>query len=88
MSEQAVFTGDLLDYTEWKMSFLGLSDLSNFLKNFRAASQHVAGVQILDNCHENQAQKVMVAPGNGHSLLGRNWLRHIQLDWRQVHRIK
>ena len=32
----------------------GLSDLSNFLKSCRAASQHVAGLQVLDNCHENQ----------------------------------
>ena len=30
---------------------------------------------------------LLVVPGNGPSLLGRSWLRHIQLDWREVNRI-
>ena len=32
----------------------GLSYLSNVLKSCRAASQHVAGLQVMDNNHENQ----------------------------------
>ena len=30
---------------------------------------------------------LLVVPGNGPSLLGRNWFKHIQLDWREVNRI-
>ena len=34
-----------------------------------------------------QCMSLLVVPGNGPSLLGCNWLRHIQLDWREVNRI-
>ena len=27
---------------------------------------------------------LVVVAGNGPSLLGRNWLRHIQLEWKQI----
>ena len=27
---------------------------------------------------------VIVTPGSGPSLLGRNWLRHIRLNWKQI----
>ena len=36
---------------------------------------------------QKQCMSLLVVPGNGPSLLGRNWLRHIQLDWREVNRI-
>ena len=36
---------------------------------------------------QKQCMSLLVVPGNGPSLLGRNWLRHIQLDRREVNRI-
>ena len=36
---------------------------------------------------QKECMSLLVVPGNGPSLLGRSWLQHIQLDWREVHRI-
>ena len=38
------------------------------------------------NVEYKEYMSLLVVHGNGPSLLGRNWLRHIQLEWREVNR--
>jgi len=40
--------------------------------------------------YDNQTKKLMlvVVKGNGSSLLGRNWMKHIQLDWHNISMIR
>ena len=37
---------------------------------------------------QKQQLELLVVPGNGPSLLGRDWLSNLRLDWAQIHNMK
>ena len=50
----------------------------------------VAGEVTMSVTNRNQAEKLLdlvVVKGNGPTLLGRDWLKHIQLDWKTIENI-
>lgn len=46
----------------------------------------VLGQFHVDMCYQGQSTKLIlhVVPGNGPTLMGRNWLKHICLDWHRI----
>ena len=64
-----------------------LEKSSLVLHTYTADSIPVLGcisVDVLQKSYTGQL-KLHVVPGAGPTLLGRDWLRHIQLDWRAIH---
>ena len=66
------------------------SSLRNFdvlLKTYSGERLPVVGEMSAQVQHNQQACDLVltVVAGNGPSLLGRDWLKHIQLNWREVH---
>ena len=56
------------------------------LKTYTDECMKVEGTLNVTVKYGNQTRKLMlvVVKGNGPSLLGRNWLKHIQLDWHNI----
>ena len=44
----------------------------------------VISVQVKVN-NQQKHLELLVVPGNGPCLLGRDWLSHLRLDWAQIH---
>ena len=46
----------------------------------------VLGQLNVDVCYQGQSARLIlyVIPGNGPTLMGRNWLKHIRLDWHRI----
>ena len=51
--------------------------------------REVVGIAEVDVEYKGQKEclSLLVAPVNGPSLFGRNWLHHIQPDWTEINRI-
>ena len=66
-----------------------LTPSTSKLRTYTGDVMPVVGMADVDVEYKGQKEcmSLLVVPGNGPSLLGRSWLRHIQLDWREVHRI-
>ena len=66
-----------------------LTPSTSKLRTYTGEVMPVVGMAEVDIEYKGQKQcmPLLVVPGNGPSLLGRNWLKHIQLDWREVNRI-
>ena len=66
-----------------------LTPSTSKLRTYTGEVMPVVGMAEVDVEYKGQKEcmSLLVVPGNGASLLGRSWLRHIQLDWREVHRI-
>ena len=66
-----------------------LTPSTSKLRTYTGEVMPVVGMAEVDVEYKGQKEcmSLLVVPGNGPSLLGRSWLRHIQLDWREVHRI-
>ena len=66
-----------------------LTPSTSKLRTYTGEVMPVVGMAEVDIEYKGQKQcmSLLVVPGNGPSLLGRNWLKHIQLDWREVNRI-
>ena len=66
-----------------------LTPSTSKLRTYTGEVMPVVGMAEVDIEYKGQKQcmSLLVVPGNGSSLLCRNWLRHIQLDWREVNRI-
>ena len=49
----------------------------------------MAGMLIVDVTHNGQTKQLplLVVEGKGPSLLGRDWLEKLTLDWRQIHQL-
>ena len=60
------------------------------LKTYTDECMKVEGTLNVTVKYGNQTKKLMlvVVKGNGPSLLGRNWLKHIQLDWHNIFTIR
>ena len=60
------------------------------LKTYTDECMKVEGTLTVTVKCGNQTKKLMlvVVKGNGPSLLGRNWLKHIQLDWHNIFTIR
>ena len=46
----------------------------------------VLGQLHVDVCYQGQSAQLIlyVVPGNGLTLMGRNWLKHIRIDWHRI----
>ena len=66
-----------------------LTPSTSKLRTYTGEVMPLVGMTDVDVEYKGQKEcmSLLVVPGNGPSLLGRSWLRHIQLDWREVHRI-
>ena len=59
------------------------------LRTYSGESLEVLGsndVQVNYNSQTSQQSLLMVV-GSGQTLLGRNWLRHIRLDWQAINQV-
>ena len=59
------------------------------LKTYTGEALRVLGSIEVKVCHGGQEAKLplLVIQGKGPSLLGRNWLAHFRLDWKEIHRL-
>ena len=50
---------------------------------------NLVGKAVVEVCFENQEEvlELLVVEGSGPSLLGRDWLSKIQLNWKEIHKI-
>lgn len=93
--EMEVDTGaavSLVSESTLKSTFpkLQLHPSSIMLKTYTNEPVKVLGeVEVAVEYKEQQANlRLVVVPGNGPSLLGRNWLMKIRLDWSNIHAVK
>ena len=65
---------------------LRLRNSSVVLKTYTGEPMEVVGNLHVDVCYKQQQAKLVlvVVGGNGPSLLGRNWLKYIRLDWNSI----
>ena len=56
------------------------------LKTYTNEPMPVLGQLNVDVCYQGQSARLVlyVIPGNGPTLMGRNWLKHIRLDWHRI----
>lgn len=60
------------------------------LKTYTGQPMEVVGEVTMKVTYQHQPVKsldLVVVKGNGPTLLGRNWLKHLQLDWKTIGRI-
>ena len=60
------------------------------LKTYTGEPIQVAGELLVNVQHGQQEAKqlpLIVVTGNGPSLLGRNWLQHVRLDWKMIKKV-
>ncbi len=59
------------------------------LRTYSGESLEVLGQLTVNVCYKNQQQRLplVVVQGNGPSLLGRDWLSTLRLDWRELHQV-
>ena len=71
-------------HSEFSGMKLHSSDI--FMKSYAAENIAVCGQLNVHVHYSNFARLVLlVVAGDGPSLLGRNWLRYIKLDWKKIH---
>ena len=75
---------------ERNFSHLPLHESKRRLKTWPGQRISVLGDIIVDVMYEGQKEKLplLVAGDNGPTLLGRNWLRRIKLDWHNICTVK
>ena len=59
------------------------------LKTYTGEEIKLSGQTTVDVSYKNQVKKLglLVVAGKGPSLLGRDWLSQLQLDWSQINRV-
>ena len=59
------------------------------LRTYTGERLQIAGMLTVDVTHKGQTKQLplLVVEGKGPSLLGRDWLEKLTLDWQQVHRL-
>ena len=59
------------------------------LRNYTGEELKLVGKAVVKVCVENQEEvlDVLVVEGSGLSLLGRDWLLKIQLNWKEIHKV-
>ena len=59
------------------------------LRTYTGEYLKIAGAATVDVKHKDQNRKLplLVVEGNGPSLLGRDWLEKLTLNWQQIHRL-
>ena len=59
------------------------------LRTYTGEELKLVGKAVVKLCFENQEEvlELLVVEGSGPSLLGRDWLSKIQLNWKEVHQI-
>ena len=50
---------------------------------------HALGTIMVNVCYQNLQHQLslLIVPGTGPSLLGRDWLQHIHIDWTRIHQL-
>lgn len=81
----------LMSLTTWKQSqSQPLQNTPLKLSTYTGASIAVAGMAVVDVEHANHKSKLplYIVEGDGPTLLGRNWLREVKLDWTNIFRVE
>ena len=65
---------------------LPLKRASVCLKTFTGEQIPILGKIAVEVCYQQQCHQLslIVVKGKGHSLFGRDWLMHFQLDWKTI----
>ena len=65
-----------------------LRKTSDVLRTYTGQQIHVEGVAdvSIETNGQTKTLQLMVVPGDGPSLLGRNWLHEVKLDWSSINR--
>ena len=66
-----------------------LKQSSVLLRTYTGEHLEIVGSVSVDVCYKEQTTHLplIVVAGNGPSLLGRDWLQHIRLDWKCLHQV-
>ena len=66
-----------------------LEPRTDILKTYTGQLIKTKGVIVVDVEHDGQKKKLslLVVPGNGPALLGRDWLSELRLNWQQIHAV-
>lgn len=73
-----------------KLSAMKLRQSEAKLKGYSGHSIKVLGETDVNVCHNGQqvTLPLVVVKGAGPSLLGRNWLDVLRLDWKEIHLVR
>ena len=59
------------------------------LSTYTGEKIHALGTIMVNVCYQNLQHRLslLIVPGTGPSLLGRDWLQHIHIDWTRIHQL-
>ena len=85
----SIINSDTFDRIRVGKSTLNLHETATELRTYTGESIEVAGSTTVQVEHNGQTVSlpIIVVKGNGPSLLGRDWLRALRLDWRSIFRV-
>ena len=79
----------IMSETQFKELLPGveLRESNVLLKTYSGERLPVKGESVVRVQHNGQSQELVltIVAGQGPSLLGRDWLKHLRLDWKEVH---